>query len=637
MRIAPVRAGALLALLAALNILNFVDRFLIQGFAVDLMADLHLTHLQFTLLTGFAFTLFYTGAGLFMGALADRVHRPRLIAAGLGAWTVLTAATGLVTGFVQLAALRTFTGIGEATLTPAAVGLLADTQPPRRRALATGVYYLGAPVGIGGAFLLAGALGPAIGWRRSFMTLGAVGLLLALAIAAVREPRPAPAADAGSGAGAGRLRDVAAALRASPPLRLLMAAGVLVIFGQGAFVLDQAWLVEERGFDKSHAQALSGAMFMAGGVVGALAGGWLADALEARRAGGRLRFLAWATLLGVPVALVHRFAAPGSAVFLPAMFVGSTLMTLGYGPLFASLQDLAPARLRSTLVAAMILGMTLIGTSGGNLLVGLLADRFHAAGLAQPITWAAACTMLPWLFAVPCLSGAAARASRAGGAGGGRARACARGRLDIVSDFLAGPWQRTWHDLRLPAPDGVHDALLARWAEPHRKYHTLQHLGECLALFEAHRALAERPGEVAIALWFHDAVYDTARHDNEAASAAWATRVLRDAGAAGDVVARVDALILATRHSQQPATPDERLLVDIDLAILGADPARFDEYERQIRAEYGFVPEDVFRTKRAEILRGFLARPALFATPALAARLEGAARVNLAGAIARLA
>jgi hypothetical protein len=136
--------------------------------------------------------------------------------------------------------------------------------------------------------------------------------------------------------------------------------------------------------------------------------------MEARRAGGRLRFLAWATLLGVPVALVHRFAAPGSAIFLPAMFLGSTLMTLGYGPLFASLQDLAPPRLRSTLVAAMIMGMTLIGTSGGNLLVGLLADRFHAAGLAQPLTWAAAFTMLPWLLSVPCLFGAAGLTSRTG-------------------------------------------------------------------------------------------------------------------------------------------------------------------------------------------------------------------------------
>jgi predicted metal-dependent HD superfamily phosphohydrolase len=199
-------------------------------------------------------------------------------------------------------------------------------------------------------------------------------------------------------------------------------------------------------------------------------------------------------------------------------------------------------------------------------------------------------------------------------------------------------WQQAWSDLALapPAPP-VLAGVLDRWAAPQRRYHTQQHLRECLALFETVRALAERPGEVAIALWLHDAVYDTRRHDNEAESAAWAGRILRDAGAAPDVVDRVHALVMATRHSETPATADERLLVDIDLAILGADPARFAEYEQQIRDEYGFVPEALFREKRAEILRGFLARPALYATSAMAARFEAVARVNLAGAIAGLA
>jgi predicted metal-dependent HD superfamily phosphohydrolase len=205
-----------------------------------------------------------------------------------------------------------------------------------------------------------------------------------------------------------------------------------------------------------------------------------------------------------------------------------------------------------------------------------------------------------------------------------------------MSDFLTDQWRHTWRELRLPGPDGVLDALLARWTEPHRRYHTSQHLRECLTLFDAHRALAERPGEVAVALWFHDAIYNTIRHDNEAASADWAACVLHDAGAPDEMIARVNALVLATCHSHQPATADERLLVDIDFAILGATPERFNEYECQIRDEYGFVPENTFRAKRAEILRSFLAWPALFTTPAFAALLEAPARANLAGAIARL-
>ncbi len=204
-----------------------------------------------------------------------------------------------------------------------------------------------------------------------------------------------------------------------------------------------------------------------------------------------------------------------------------------------------------------------------------------------------------------------------------------------MNDFETS-WQAAWQSLRLREPEGVLAALLDRWAEPHRKYHTLQHLRECLALFERERASAEHPGEVAIALWFHDAVYDTSRHDNEARSADWAARVLREAGASEAVAGRVHALVMATCHGEAPVTPDARLVVDIDLAILGAEPARFDEYERQIRDEYGFVPEALFREKRGEILRGFLERPVLFSTPACARRLDAPARANLARAIAKL-
>ena len=117
------------------------------------------------------------------------------------------------------------------------------------------------------------------------------------------------------------------------------------------------------------------------------------------------------------------------------------------------------------------------------------------------------------------------------------------------------------------------------------------------------RALARHPGEVALALWFHDAIYDTIATTTRRRARTGPARVV-GGGAADGVADRVHALIMATRHSQTPATPDARLLVDIDLAILGAAPARFDEYERQIRDEYGFVPEALFRAKRARSCAG---------------------------------
>jgi len=190
----------------------------------------------------------------------------------------------------------------------------------------------------------------------------------------------------------------------------------------------------------------------------------------------------------------------------------------------------------------------------------------------------------------------------------------------------------------LGARDGalLQTELLARYAEPHRAYHTQQHLAECLALFDEIRVHAEQPAEIEIALWFHDAVYDVHRHDNEARSADWARTALLQAGAASDAADRVAALVMATRHSFAPQTPDEQLLVDIDLAILGAAPARFDEYERQVRAEYAHVAEADFRAGRARVLAGFLARPRLYATQPFHDALEQRARENLGRSLAAL-
>lgn len=200
---------------------------------------------------------------------------------------------------------------------------------------------------------------------------------------------------------------------------------------------------------------------------------------------------------------------------------------------------------------------------------------------------------------------------------------------------LAQHWARTWTALGLRAPsDKLFRALCQRYAEPHRKYHTLQHLRECLALCARDSALAERPAEVAIALWFHDAIYEHGRSDNEAASAAWAHSALCAAGASAAVADRVYALVLATRHSAVvPTTLDAQLLVDIDLAILGAESARFAEYERQIRDEYQHVPQPIFDQKRREVLQSFLDREHLYATPTYRERYEAKARANLQEAI----
>jgi predicted metal-dependent HD superfamily phosphohydrolase len=191
-------------------------------------------------------------------------------------------------------------------------------------------------------------------------------------------------------------------------------------------------------------------------------------------------------------------------------------------------------------------------------------------------------------------------------------------------------WQRAWTGIGARTEGrGVYEQLLARYSEPHRRYHTLQHLGECLAIFESVRGLAEHADEVELALWFHDAIYDTQRPDNEERSADWARAASQESGVVRDSADRVHALIMATRHTASPTLPDEQLLVDIDLSILGAEQARFDEYEQQIREEYAFVPRWLFRRKRRAILQGFLDRPSIYSTMHFREALEQRARANL--------
>jgi predicted metal-dependent HD superfamily phosphohydrolase len=150
-----------------------------------------------------------------------------------------------------------------------------------------------------------------------------------------------------------------------------------------------------------------------------------------------------------------------------------------------------------------------------------------------------------------------------------------------------------------------------------------------MAALETVRDMAPHPAEVEMALWFHDAIYDTKRSDNERRSADWATAILAGAGASSESTALVERLVMVTTHDALPQTLDEQLLVDIDLSIIGANDQRFAEFERQVREEYSFVPGFLFRLKRKAILKSFLEREHVYSTPYFRALLEGKARRNL--------
>src|SRR5688572_1987386 len=129
------------------------------------------------------FTLLYGLLSPFMGLLADTVHRPRFAAMGVALWSMLTAASGAARGFVSLAIPRVFIGVGEATLTPTALSMVAERFPARQFGLASGFYYAGVPLGAGLAYFVAATLGVSIGWRNCFFLIGAFGVVMALILA----------------------------------------------------------------------------------------------------------------------------------------------------------------------------------------------------------------------------------------------------------------------------------------------------------------------------------------------------------------------------------------------------------------------------------------------------------------------
>lgn len=205
---------------------------------------------------------------------------------------------------------------------------------------------------------------------------------------------------------------------------------------------------------------------------------------------------------------------------------------------------------------------------------------------------------------------------------------------------LAANWREAWSALGRPAPAELRVELMNAWAEPYRHYHDPRHLGECLALWARWRDGCERPGEVALALWFHDAVYDPRSGSNELNSAAWAARALVHAGVDSDTAQRVHDLVMATQ--QDAATDlgsdaDAQLLVDIDLSILGSPAERFERYDQDVHKEYVWVRGFRYREQRIRVLQGFLDRPRLYHSEAAVALLERQARINLVAALSRLA
>jgi predicted metal-dependent HD superfamily phosphohydrolase len=209
-----------------------------------------------------------------------------------------------------------------------------------------------------------------------------------------------------------------------------------------------------------------------------------------------------------------------------------------------------------------------------------------------------------------------------------------------LDERLRAEWRRDLEDWAAPVDyvDQTFDDLVDRYAEPHRHYHTLEHVAAVLRCTESLDGVARDPQAVRMAAWYHDVVYDPASGDNEARSAVLAAAHLTSLSVPSELVREAARLIeLTATHHPDVGDRNGAVLVDCDLSILAAAPDRYDRYVEGIRAEYGHVDAETFRKGRAALLEDFLAGPYIFHTHSFRAEREARARSNLERELADLA
>jgi predicted MFS family arabinose efflux permease len=404
---APSRAYAnyVLAVLFLVYVFNFVDRQILAILLQPIKEELGVSDTAMGFLTGFAFALFYTIAGIPIARLADGGSRRTVIAIGVAVWSAMTAISGLARSFAQLAAARVGVGVGEAAASPAANSLISDYFPTERRATALAIYNMGANVGIMFGFWAGAWIGENLGWRAAFMVVGLPGLAVAVLVRlTVREP-PRRGESAAAGDPLPPFRVVLAHMWARRSFRHLSLAAALFAFASYGFTTWGAtFLIRVHGLTVGESGLWMGLILGVGGAIGTFTGGRLCDVLGARDA----RWMVWIPAIGalgaLPLlALFLLLPDRAGALLCYAPAVAFSLFFVG--PSYAVTQGLAPPRMRAQATALLLFVINLIGLGAGPLAVGALNDaldprfgvfaiRYSLLAVAFTNLWAVAHSLL---------------------------------------------------------------------------------------------------------------------------------------------------------------------------------------------------------------------------------------------------
>jgi multidrug resistance protein len=358
-----------LILLTVLNLLNYIDRSVLFAVQPLVQSEFHLTNAQVGYLTS-AFLLFYMVAAPFVGPLADRYSRKRIIVGGAIFWSALTLLTAVTHTYTELLIRHTLVGIGEATFVTIAPTFVADLFPEKKRGRILGIFYLAIPVGTAAGYLLGGNLSPHHGWRFPFYVAAIPGFLLALAILFLPEPQrgqfdlEAETPERASISGLAR----------NPAFWTSTFGMAMMTFALGGIqVWMPTFLSRARGYTLESANYNFGLIIVVDGIIASLAGGWLGDYLLPKMKGAYYFVSAIGMALGVPFMIVALFMR--GPIMMPAIAIAAFFLLLNTSPLNAAVINSVGAHIRATALAVNIFVFHLLGDVPSPTLMGYVADK----------------------------------------------------------------------------------------------------------------------------------------------------------------------------------------------------------------------------------------------------------------------